>query len=122
MFNNLVGDEHSIGAALVLSCDVSVRLNKIFANVSNFALTNGDFSVCSFSEFSCSELAERPLQMLSEDDISFSDSIAIHETQKRKEIMNKNLKNQTKVYRNGANRFQLIGNNERKLRKKGRNG
>lgn len=63
-FKHLVGDEqHSFGVEL-LSCDVlfDERLKSILANVSNLALTNGDFSVCSLSEFSCSELTDRPLR------------------------------------------------------------
>lgn len=58
---HLVGDELSFGVLLELS-GVCVRLNRILANVSNFVLTNGDFSVCSLSELSCSELAERTLK------------------------------------------------------------
>lgn len=62
-FKHLVGDEQPSFDVELLSCDAFVeRLKSIFANVSNFALTNGDFSVCSLSEFSCSELTDRPLR------------------------------------------------------------
>lgn len=65
----IVGIVHLVGEELVsfiellpeLSFVNVVRLKIILANVSNFALTNGDFSVCSLSEFSCSELKDRPL-------------------------------------------------------------
>lgn len=41
---------------------VRLRLKSNLANDSSLALTNGDFSVCSWSECSCSELADRTLR------------------------------------------------------------
>lgn len=68
---NLVGDGLSrmvvVTVLLQDSCDVIERLNKILAKLSSLALTSGDFSVCSHSEWSCSELVERPLQYFRSD-------------------------------------------------------
>lgn len=58
-----------VAVLLQESCDVTERLNKILAKLSNLALTSGDFSVCSHSEWSCSELVERPLQYFRSDGI-----------------------------------------------------
>lgn len=55
---NLVGESLSLADAL--SCELIVLLNSSLAN--DRVLTSGDFSECSDSEFSCSELTERPLK------------------------------------------------------------
>jgi hypothetical protein len=58
---NLVGDSLSLFGPL--SCELMLLLNKSFA--SDLVLTSGDFSECSDSlPFSCSELTERPLQLI----------------------------------------------------------
>ncbi len=57
--NNLVGDTLSLHE--LVDSWVMLRLNSSFANVSNLAVTSGDFSDCSVSELSCSELVERIL-------------------------------------------------------------
>lgn len=56
---NLVGESLSL-FVFPLSC-WKLLLNKSLANESNFALTRGDFSECSDSEFS--ELTDRPLKI-----------------------------------------------------------
>lgn len=79
-FNNLVGEPHELPLPLAscgdccehdaaccccccCCCDNNDRLKMNFANESNFALTNGDLSECSPSEFvSCSELIDLPLK------------------------------------------------------------
>lgn len=56
---NLVGD--SVTLLLdELSC-LKLLLNRSLARESNLVLTNGDFSDCSDSEFSCSVLTDLPL-------------------------------------------------------------
>lgn len=57
LFHNLVGE--SLSLFNPLSCVLKLLLNKSFAN--DLVLTSGDFSECSDSELSCSELTERPL-------------------------------------------------------------
>lgn len=59
---NLVGESLSL-FVFPLSC-WKLLLNKSFANESNLALTRGDFSECSDSELSCSELTDRPLKYI----------------------------------------------------------
>lgn len=56
---NLVGETLSLHE--LVDSWVMLRLNSSFANVSNLAVTSGDFSDWSVSELSCSELAERIL-------------------------------------------------------------
>lgn len=58
-FINLVGDSLSLLLFGPLSCVLKLRWNKSLAR--DRVLTSGDFSECSDSEFSCSELTDRPL-------------------------------------------------------------
>lgn len=60
-FINLVGDSLSLLLFGPLSWVLKLRWNKSLAR--DLVLTSGDFSECSDSEFSCSELTDRPLQM-----------------------------------------------------------
>lgn len=60
---NLVVSTESIVSLLPVSAGIDL-LKKSLARLSNLALTSGDFSECSdWSELSCSELADRLLQI-----------------------------------------------------------